>query len=83
MIKPQSQRIPQKNLRYPSSKSQRNGRSYRFVGDPQGGIDMIRKIIKIDEAKCNGCGECADVCPTGCIKKVDFVKKIAETKNPR
>jgi len=28
---------------------------------------MIRQMIRIDEEKCNGCGLCADVCPTGAI----------------
>ena len=28
---------------------------------------MIRKIIKIDEEKCNGCGLCADGCHEGAI----------------
>ena len=31
---------------------------------------MIRKIIKIDEEKCNGCGACAVACHEGAIKMV-------------
>ena len=26
---------------------------------------MIRKIIRIDKEKCNGCGACADACHEG------------------
>ena len=32
---------------------------------------MIRKIIKIDEEKCNGCGACAAACHEGAIEMVD------------
>ncbi len=32
---------------------------------------MIRKIIKIDQEKCNGCGLCAAVCHEGAIEMVD------------
>ena len=32
---------------------------------------MIRKIIKIDEEKCNGCGACADACHEGAIEMVN------------
>jgi len=31
---------------------------------------MIRKIIKIDENKCNGCGACASACHEGAIEMV-------------
>ncbi len=32
---------------------------------------MIRKIINIDENKCNGCGLCADACHEGAIGMID------------
>ncbi|MCI9511663.1 MAG: 4Fe-4S binding protein [Oscillibacter sp.] len=32
---------------------------------------MLRKIIKIDQEKCSGCGACADACHEGAIDMVD------------
>ena len=32
---------------------------------------MIRKIIKIDKEKCNGCGACASACHEGAIDIID------------
>ena len=37
---------------------------------------MIRKIIHIDEKKCNGCGLCADACHEGAIGMVDGKAKL-------
>lgn len=37
---------------------------------------MIRKIIKIDEGKCNGCGACASACHEGAIGMVDGKAKL-------
>ena len=39
-------------------------------------IKMIRKIIKIDEEKCNGCGACAAACHEGAIEMVDGKAKL-------
>ena len=38
---------------------------------------MIRKIIRIDEEKCNGCGACAAACHEGAIEMVNGKAKLA------
>lgn len=37
---------------------------------------MLRKIIKIDEEKCNGCGACAAACHEGAIEMVSGKAKL-------
>ena len=37
---------------------------------------MIRKIIRIDEEKCNGCGACAAACHEGAIEMIDGKAKL-------
>lgn len=37
---------------------------------------MIRKIIRIDEEKCNGCGVCAAACHEGAIEVIDGKAKL-------
>ena len=37
---------------------------------------MIRKIIKIDEEKCNGCGACAAACHEGAIEMINGTAKL-------
>ena len=37
---------------------------------------MKRKIIHIDEAKCNGCGACAEACHEGAIQMINGKAKL-------
>ena len=37
---------------------------------------MFRKIIKIDEEKCNGCGQCATACHEGAIQMIAGKAKL-------
>ena len=37
---------------------------------------MLRRIIEIDESKCNGCGACAAACHEGAIAMVDGKAKL-------
>ena len=37
---------------------------------------MIRRVIQIDEDKCNGCGACANACHEGAIGMVNGKAKL-------
>lgn len=39
---------------------------------------MLRKIIKIDEEKCNGCGACAKACHEGAIEMINGKAKLTK-----
>jgi NAD-dependent dihydropyrimidine dehydrogenase PreA subunit len=39
---------------------------------------MIRKIIEIDEEKCDGCGLCIPACPEGALKLIDGKAKLVK-----
>ena len=41
---------------------------------------VIRKMIKIDEAKCNGCGVCIPACAEGALQIVDGKAKLVDEK---
>ena len=37
---------------------------------------MVRKIIRIDKEKCNGCGACASACHEGAIEMIDGIAEL-------
>ena len=39
---------------------------------------MLRKIIRIDEEKCNGCGACATACHEGAIEMIDGKARLTK-----
>jgi Pyruvate/2-oxoacid:ferredoxin oxidoreductase delta subunit len=45
---------------------------------PKGGNPMKRKIVNIDERKCNGCGQCIPNCVEGALQIVDGKAKLVK-----
>ena len=41
-----------------------------------GAVKVINNVAVIDYDKCTNCNACADACPTKCIKKTEFAKRV-------
>lgn len=44
------------------------------------GAKVLRKIVRIDEEKCNGCGVCIPACAEGALRMVDGKAKLVSDK---
>ena len=42
-----------------------------ILSDYKNKINMLREIVKIDEEKCDGCGECVPSCHEGALQIID------------
>ena len=42
---------------------------------------MVRRIVEIDQKKCNGCGLCASACHEGAIGMVDGKQRCTRGTN--
>jgi ferredoxin len=43
-------------------------------------MKVMRKIIEIDEERCDGCGECVPACAEGAIEVVDGKARVVAEK---
>ncbi len=43
-------------------------------------MKVLRKIIEVDEEKCDGCGQCVPACEEGAIQIIDGKAKLVAEK---
>jgi Pyruvate/2-oxoacid:ferredoxin oxidoreductase delta subunit len=50
------------------------------MGQEEETMDVVRKIIEIDEGLCTGCGECVPACAEGAIQVIDGKARLVAEK---
>jgi ferredoxin len=53
----------------------RSQQAQKFL-EEESAMKIKRKIIEIDESRCNGCGQCASACAEGAIEIVDGTARV-------